>query len=543
MFNKIAILGLLLIILVLIIVFLIIKIYGPVKDKYSSAQLKDKYSSAQLKDKYSSAQLKDKYSGGTQLKDKYSGGAQLKDKYENYLVKLKELISGDIKSIMLYYDNNDNMGGRDNTIANRQNSFRILFFENNRYVTVVDHTNSVYRLTNYNNAVLGLGVDANTAAANATPNLFNSENLNAADYINTINLSNYQNSYLFNYQLLGPFLPNTPIWEKQIGTINYFNNINNKITEVIQIFNNMANQYCSEYLKKDNYVDYLFNGIKGIINNNAADIVMAINNTHQTVAVPTGNDDPIIDENQLSADMINLISKPRSDVRLGPIILNILNAIIRLMDYSYNKENDTNIKIYINILCEILRAEKYLQQEGPDNINFMIDLYNLFLGDANQIFIDSVNNGNANPNNNKIIDIIIKLLKNYKFYKTFTKNMIKKQIFGIQNNGGGHANDTTSSSNTGLRFSSLYQTTVVKDINNPPIKTIHVLNHTTYNTPGVYPLVIENPAGLINVAINPQINGNTIYENITNLILPNNIKYINALLKVDLHEFKKNNTK
>jgi hypothetical protein len=132
----------------------------------------------------------------------------------------------------------------------------------------------------------------------------------------------------------------------------------------------------------------------------------------------TDGDELPINESQLSSDIIEYIEQSQYSDKLTKL----LEEIIKLMNFPYSKINSDWIDVYIKILCELIRAEKKKEEKS---IQCMLDLYNLFFDPIDHIFLESTGNDRAGNPKNKIIDIIITLMKNYQFSKNNGTNFYR----------------------------------------------------------------------------------------------------------------------
>ena len=557
MFNKIAIFGILLIILVLIIVFIIIGLF---RDYSPLAKIRNK-------------------SHNISYIKQYGGTRTIKDKYALTLENLENTFSK-IKSMMLYYDYDNNIAmpgiplpndlNRDNTIVGQVNQYRILSYmaaklPTDPYFDAITVANNVIRLTPYNiipgicdpnNFIKSGAVAVNPHLSeaqykqifenvkgelvNAAPNrYFNAD----SDWISVLRYAPTYQPYKSLFKTQAIVATDSP-WNSQIGITDYFNDNINKVFNgdntklgIKTIYENMAKEI--DYFKSpdDSDIDYLFKAIKSILTNNSSAIADALNKAYsKSGSTDDGNSDTLpINENQLSTMIIDYITNSIYSQQ----IKNILEKIIELMEYSYNIRNKTWIDVYIKILCELISAEK-----KKDNISLqcMLDLYHIFFDPIGQ----TNNSGNIikynsipPPNNileNKLTNIIITLIKTYQFKKTnipnYYNNILGYNIY-IEHD------KYNLYDNIGLRFASLYRTTKT-DINDDGTgNSIDILTDT--NTPAPAPL-LEVPTNLsIQNAIDIKIQTGPPDRTFNTLANPANAAdnaLLNNLLITDLYAFK-----
>jgi len=585
MFHKIAIFGILLIILVLIIVFIIIGLFR----RYEPLTCNQYRHKPDSHKQYSHKQ--------------YGGALTIKDKYSRTLDNLKNTFSK-IKSMMLYYDYDHNIAtgavaavadgsNRDNTI--NKNEYRILSYMaakvplDTRFIAIDPNpvnANYVERLTPYNiipgvcdfDNLTGAGIIApNTIALTEAQCKQIFENVKSIDvpanplvvpptvryfsadsmYISVFNYHpNYQpyKSLFITTGILANALP----WQSQTGLITYFEDEVDKVIYdntdptkpkgIKSIYDKMTQEI--DYFKSlDNNsdIDYLFKAIKAILARDAATIADALSRAYsKSGANDDGDGENLpINENQLSSMLIDYINNSQYSQQ----IINILTKIIRLMEYKYSDKNRDWINIYIKILCELIRAEK---KNDNKSLKCMLDLYHIFFDPIGEtpIVNSNMTAGNiishdAGNLNNNLIDIIISLIKTYQFKKKNNDNYYRN-ILGYNKNI--QNNQYNLYDNIGLRFTSLYRTTKTSIDGN----SIEILNDTPPPPPPLpppVPLVIQAENVSINQAINIEINAappaktfNTLADPVpAPPLLIANRGHLNNLLKTDLYAFKEYN--
>jgi hypothetical protein len=583
MFHKIAIFGILLIILVLIIVFIIIGLfrgYAPLTCKLGNKPNNKQYSYKQ-----------------------YGGALTIKDKYSRTLDNLENTFSK-IKSMMLYYDYDHNIAtgavaavadgsNRDNTIVGKENQYRILSYMAAKVPALADThfiaigAANVMRLTPYNiipgvcdfDNLTGAGIIApNTIALTEAQCKQIFENVKSIDvpanplvvpptvryfsadsrYISVFNYHpNYQ-PYKSLFITTG-ILADAPPWQSQNGLITYFEDQIDKVIYdntdptkpkgIKSIYDKMTQEI--DYFKSlDNNsdIDYLFKAIKAILARDAATIADALSRAYsKSGANDDGDGENLpINENQLSSMLIDYINNSQYSQQ----IINILTKIIRLMEYKYSDKNRDWINIYIKILCELIRAEK---KNDNKSLKCMLDLYHIFFDpigetpivNSNMTAGNIISHNNAGGNlNNNLIDIIISLIKTYQFKKKDNNANYYRNILGYNKNI--QNNQYNLYDNIGLRFTSLYRTTKTSIDGN----SIEILNDTPPPPPPLpppVPLVIQAENVSINQAINIEINAaapetfNTLADPTVLPPLIANRDHLNNLLKTDLYAFKEYN--
>ena len=601
MFNKIAIFGILLIILVLIIVFIIIGLfrgYEPLTKICN--QYRHKPDNKQYGNKRHKSDIK-----------QYGGALTIKDKYSRTLDNLENTFSK-IKSMMLYYDYDHNIalgaaalpnGFNRNNTTNR-NEYRILSYiaakvpapppaPAETHFIAISAANPVMRLTPYNIIPGVCDFDDLTTGLGATipPSVHTPPLLPEAQYkqifennVEGVLLkvapmwyysadSRYISvrDYAPNYQpykslfITTPGIPaNAPPWQSQTGLITYFEDGIDKVIYdnidptnpkgIKSIYDKMTQEI--DYFKSlDNNsdIDYLFKAIKAIIARDAATIADALSRAYsKSGANDDGDSENLpINENQLSSMLIDYITNSQYSQK----IIDILTKIIKLMEYKYSPRNKDWINVYIKILCELIRAEK---KNDNKSLKCMLDLYHIFFDPIGETPIVNANmtagniishDAGGNLNNN-LIDIIISLIKTYQFKKKIKDNYYKNILgysYSIEDN------KYNLYDNIGLRFTSLYRTT--KSIINKELALngtfIEIINNTPLPPPPQppVPLVIPNQNVSIKQAINIRISAAVLLppapaRTFNTLAAPANaanVALLNNLLKTDLYAFKEYN--
>jgi hypothetical protein len=498
MLNKIALVGILLIILVLVIVFLIVGIRTVFSDNSKHKSLKNNIPNLNLSNYatyqpsyqqsyqqsytpsyqqsytpsivYSTPNSKMQLiNGGAKILSnnmaKYGGGVTRYDKYLNSLNALKSLFMGDIRSMMMYFDKGRlYVRGEDNPLLHLDDSTRLTDEQNinNKRIIAfgfrrkgVDYYNKQHIFDNSEKAI------DNTNIANSYfVDVLDNTNIYKTVYSKTRKLNRkrdvvqvpidqyFERNFLKADTPISFFNPDvldttkTLISDEQVGIIKYFDKIyNDGVDKDKSIIGNLENKFKAIAVLGENYLkynsgDYLLGVIKGICNDNKQLILEGISKDANSIENS--------DSNKLSNEIYDIINGAKT---YKTQMLTILREIIKLADYHFYINNSDDIKLYINIFCEFLNAEKGFKTD----IELILDLYNIYFGDPNDIIL-----------NYKITDIILKLLQTYKLRSDVSRKDINNDIFGYSTQDKSNPSDPNVYSfnfnKCGLNFESLFYT-------------------------------------------------------------------------------------
>ena len=470
MLNKIALVGILLIILVLVIVFLIVG-FRSVLNYDNRLNYDNKlYNPTRIYNtpKYGGINGK-KINLLSNTAPKYGGGITRYDKYLKSLNVLKSLFMGDIRSMMMYFDKGRSyVLNEDKPLLHLDDTTKLTGEENidNKRIIAFgfkpkgrDYYNKQHIFDNSEKVI-----DNTTISNGYFIDVLDNTNIYKTVYSKRRNLDGkrdvvqvpideyFERNFLKADMPISFFNPNiifdslnpkkTLTSDEQVGIIKYFDKIyNNGSDKDKSIIGNLENKFKAIAELGENYLkynsgDYLLGVIKGICTNNKQLILDGISKDANSIENS--------DSNKLSNEIYDIINGAKT---YKTQMLTILREIIKLADYHFYINNSDNIKLYINIFCEFLNAEKGFKTD----IELILDLYNIYFGDPNVIIL-----------NDKITNIILKLLQTYKLRSDVSRKDINNDIFGYSTQDKSNPSDPNVYSfnfnKCGLNFESLFYT-------------------------------------------------------------------------------------